>query len=247
MSRLKSEAGFPLAGRADFHLSPPGPKPYTARMPSAVTSSRASVSSFVRGRFASFLAVAPLGVWTFAHVWHNLAAFQGPAAWQSAVTEDTHPVAQLTTLLLVLLPLGLHAAWGVVRLASSRPNNLRYGFYANMKYALQRASAIGVLLFLGAHLWLALLRPRLVEGRPEPFADIAHEMRFHTPTLVVYILGTLGVAFHLANGLQSFAMGWGLVASRKAIRRLEWVAAFTFAVLLAMSWGAIYALYVAAA
>jgi succinate dehydrogenase / fumarate reductase cytochrome b subunit len=42
-------------------------------------------------------------------------------------------------------------------------------------------------------------------------------------------------------------MGWGLVASRKAIRRLEWVAAFTFAVLLAMSWGAIYALYVAAA
>jgi len=146
----------------------------------------------------------------------------------------------------VLLPLGIHAAWGIARLASSRPNNLRHGYYANLKYSLQRISAIGVFLFLGAHLWLAMLRPRLVEGRPEPFAEIAHEMRFHTPTLVVYILGTLGVAYHLANGLQSFAMGWGLVASRRALRQLEWVAAIAFIVLLAMSWGAIYALYAAA-
>jgi succinate dehydrogenase / fumarate reductase cytochrome b subunit len=216
-------------------------------MPSAETPRGASVSSFVRGRLASFLAVLPLGVWTVVHLWHNLAAFQGPRAWQSAVTEYPHPLAQLVTLVLVLLPLGLHAGWGIVRLASSRPNNLRYGFYANLKYALQRASALGVLLFLGAHLWLAMLRPRLLEDRPEPFADIAHEMRFHTPTLVVYILGTLGVAYHLANGLQSFAMGWGLVATRRAVKRLEWATTLTFIVLLAMSWGAIYALYAAAA
>jgi succinate dehydrogenase / fumarate reductase, cytochrome b subunit len=218
-------------------------------MSSAVdsTHTRASAGAFVRGRLASLLAVAPLGVWTVAHLWHNLAAFQGPQAWQSAVTRYPHPIAQLVTLLLVLLPLGLHAAWGIARLASSRPNNLRYGFYANLKYSLQRISALGVLFFLGAHLWLAMLRPRLVEGRPEPFAEIAHEMRFHTPTLVVYILGTLGVAYHLANGLQSFAMGWGLVASRRAVKQLEWGAAITFIVLLAMSWGAIYALYAAAA
>jgi succinate dehydrogenase / fumarate reductase cytochrome b subunit len=215
-------------------------------MSSAVASHRASATSFVRGRLASFLAVAPLSVWTVAHVWHNLAAFHGPAAWQSAVTEYPHPVAQLVTLLLVLLPLGLHTAWGVVRLLSSRPNNLRYGFYANAKYALQRLSAIGVLFFLGAHVWLAMLRPRLIEGRPEPFADIAHEMRFHTPTLVVYTLGTLGIAYHLANGLQSFAMGWGLVASRAAVRQIGWASAVVFVVLLVMSWASIYALYAAA-
>ncbi len=213
-------------------------------MPSAVALARAS---FVRGRLASVLAVAPLGVWTVAHVWHNLAAFQGAEAWQSAVTEYPHPLAQLVTLVLVLVPLGLHAAWGMSRLTSSRPNNLRYGFYANLKYTLQRLSAIGVLLFVGAHLWLAMLRPRLVEGHPEPFAEIAHEMRFHTPTLLVYLLGTFGVSYHLANGLQSFSMGWGLVASRRAVKQLEWAAALAFVALLAMSWGAIYALFAAAA
>jgi succinate dehydrogenase / fumarate reductase cytochrome b subunit len=216
-------------------------------MSSAVARSRSSVSTFVRGRLASVLAVAPLGAWTIVHLWHNLAAFQGPAAWQSAVTGYPHPVAQLLTLLLVLVPLALHAGWGITRLASFRPNNLRYGFYANLKYALQRLSAVGVLFFLGAHLWLAMLQPRLVEGHAEPFADIAHEMRFHRPTLVVYALGTVGVAYHFANGLQSFALGWGLVASRQGAKRLEWATALAFSALLAMSWGAIYALFAAAA
>ena len=88
-----------------------------------------------------------------------------------------------------------------------------------------------------------MLEPRLVQHRAEPFADIAHQMRFHGPTLVVYLLGTLGVAYHLANGVQTFCMGWGVVSSRRALRRLEGVALALFLVLLAMSWGAVYALW----
>jgi succinate dehydrogenase / fumarate reductase cytochrome b subunit len=205
-----------------------------------------AAQAFVRGRLASFLAVAPLGLWTLVHLWHNLRAFEGAGAWQTAVTEYPHPVAQLVTLVIVLLPLVLHSAWGIGRLFTSRPNNLRYGTYANLKYLLQRASAIGALLFMGAHLWLAMLEPRLAEGHAETFADISHEMHFHRPTLVVYLLGTLGVAYHLANGLQSFAMGWGLVGTRRAVRKLEWFSVLSFFLLLAMSWGVVYALYSAA-
>jgi hypothetical protein len=58
-----------------------------------------------------------------------------------------------------------------------------YAYYDNLKYLLQRLAAIGVQLFLEAHLWLAMIHPRLVPGHPEPFSDIAFEMRFHTPTL----------------------------------------------------------------
>jgi succinate dehydrogenase / fumarate reductase cytochrome b subunit len=206
-----------------------------------------TAKTFLWSRLASILAVAPLSVWTFFHLWNNLAAFQGAAQWQSAVTEYTHPIAQLITGIVVLLPLVLHSVWGIGRLLSARPNNVRYGFYGNLKYALQRITAIGVLFFLGAHLWLAMLHPRLVEGKAESFADIAHEMHFHGPTLVVYVLGTLGVAFHLANGLQSVAMGWGLVVTRRALKKLEWVVIGAFVVFLAMAWGTIYALYQAGA
>ena len=204
-------------------------------------------SEFFRARLASAVAVLPLGVWTVAHLWHNLAALQGGEAWQRSVTQYSHPIAEAATGIVVLVPLGIHAVWGIGRLASSRPSNSRYRSYSNLKYVLQRLSAAGVLLFLGAHLWLAFLKPRIEEGHPEAFAAIAEEMHFHTPTLVVYLLGTLGVSYHLANGMQAFCMGWGVVSSARALQRLEWVAIALFVVLLAMSWTAVYALYAAGA
>ncbi len=215
----------------------------TATSPSLAPSE--ARSSFFRSRVASLLAVVPLGAWVVVHLWHNLAAFKGSEAWQSAVTDYPHPIAEAVVGILVLLPLAIHIVWGLGRMWTSRPNNLRYGYYSNLKYLLQRLSALGVLLFVGAHLWLAFLKPRLQEGRAEPFADIAQEMHFHTPTLLVYVLGTLGVAYHLANGFQTFCMTWGLVTTRRGLARLDKYAMLGFVLLLGMSWGAIYALWAA--
>jgi succinate dehydrogenase / fumarate reductase cytochrome b subunit len=201
--------------------------------------------AFLRARLASFLAVLPLGAWSILHLWNNLAAFQGPEAWTRAVTDYPHPVAQFATGIIVLLPLVLHTIWGVFRLVTAKPNNLRYAYFANLRYLLQRLSAVGLLFFLGAHLWLAMIHPRWTTGRAEPFADLAHEVHFHAPTLVVYLLGTLALAYHLANGVQTFAMGWGLVESRKALRRLDAWTILLFLVFLAMGWGAIYGIYTA--
>ena len=219
----------------------------TTAVPVSRNSSSRARSDFLWSRLASGLAVFPLGVWTCVHLWNNLAAFQGEEAWQSAVTEYPHPFAQAVTGVVVLLPLALHIVWGVTRTVTSRPNNVRYGYYANLKYLLQRLAAVGVLGFVGAHLWLAMLSPRLVQGHPEPFVDIAQEMHFHRPTLVVYLLGTLAVAYHLANGLQTFCMGWGVVSSQRGLRRLEGLTVAVFVVLLMMAWGTIYALWAAGA
>jgi succinate dehydrogenase / fumarate reductase cytochrome b subunit len=202
---------------------------------------------FVTARLASVLAIAPLGVWTVDHVYDNLAAFSGAREWEAAVTGHIHPIALAITSFLVLAPLLLHTVWGLGRLRSSRPNNIRYGMFANLKYLLQRLSAVGVLLFLGAHIWLAFLRPRFLLGHAETFADISHEMHHHGPTLIVYLLGTLGVAYHLANGVYGFAMGWGLTASRASLRKVEQASLVFFVLLLAMSWGAIYGLWRAGA
>jgi succinate dehydrogenase / fumarate reductase, cytochrome b subunit len=209
------------------------------------TGTRPSTGSFLQARLASLLAVAPLGVWTFFHLWNNLAAFDGAAAWESSVTQYSSPFAEAFTGCLVLVPLAIHTVWGIGRLFTTKPNNLKYRTYANLKYLLQRLAAVGVLLFLGAHLWLAMIHPRLTSGHGEAFADLAHEMRFNPPTLVVYLLGTLGVTYHLANGLQAAAMGWGVVASQKALKRLELLVIALFVLMLGMAWSAIFALWVA--
>jgi succinate dehydrogenase / fumarate reductase cytochrome b subunit len=211
----------------------------------AASATQATHHAFLRTRLASLLAVAPLGVWTFFHLWNNLSAFYGATAWEASVTEYSSPIAQLVTGCVVLVPLAIHTVWGVGRLFTSQPNNLRYGAYANLKYLLQRLAGVGVLLFLGAHLWLAMIHPRLTSGHGEAFADISHEMRFNPPTLVVYLLGTLGVTFHLANGLQTAAMGWGIATSKTAIRRLEGIVLAVFLLLLAMAWSVVAALWIA--
>ncbi len=198
---------------------------------------------FVRAKLASLLAVVPLGVWTVLHVWDNLSVFKGGDAWQGDVTGHPHPLALALTTILVLVPLLLHTLWGLGRLATSRPNNRSYRSFDNLKYLLQRLSALGVLAFLGAHLWLAFLHPRLVEHRAEPFQDIAAEMHYAPATLVVYLLGTLGVAYHLGNGLSTFAWSWGIAKTRASIRRFETAGIVVFVVMLAMSWAAVYGLW----
>lgn len=213
-------------------------------MSSAASTSRTSLDgAFIRSRLGSFLAVVPLSIWTIDHLWKNLSAFKGAAAWQSDVTEYSHPLAFFASSLVALLPLAIHTIWGIGRLRTAKPNVIRYPYFANIRYVIQRISAVGLVLFLGAHLWLAFLRPRLTTGRPEPFADIAHEMHHHLPTLLVYCLGVLGIAYHLANGLQTFTMGWGVVSSRRALKRLDALSWIVFVALLAMGWGAVYALW----
>jgi succinate dehydrogenase / fumarate reductase, cytochrome b subunit len=199
--------------------------------------------NFIVERLGSALAILPLGVWTIVHLWNNLAAFEGGPAWQEAVTGYSHPFAEAITLAIVLLPLVWHVVWGTARIFQTRPNYPRYGYFVNLKYILQRLSALGLLAFLGAHLWLAFLEPRLMEGQVEPFADIAHEMHFHKPTLVVYILGVLAVAYHVGNGVHTALMGWGVVETQPALRRSQIVAWLVFIVMLVMGWGAIFALF----
>ena len=207
------------------------------------TEARAIARDFILARLGSLFAFLPVGVWTVAHLWHQLAAYRSPDAWQEAVTGHVNSATTALTFVVVLGPLLWHTIWGTIRMFRSRPAVNNRGF-SNIRYIVQRLSAIGLILFLGAHLYLAWFEPRILRGRPEPFAEIAREMRFHTPTLLVYVLGVLAIAYHLANGLWSFlTMGWGAAVSKSGIAWMERVALLLFFVLLAIGWAAVYALY----
>lgn len=204
---------------------------------------RAIARDFMLARLGSLFAFLPVGVWTIVHLWNQLAAYQSPQAWEASVTGHASGATTVLTFVIVLGPLLWHTVWGIVRMFRSRPS-VRIGWFSNLRYIVQRLSAIGLILFLGAHLYLAWFEPRILRGRPEPFAEIAREMHFHTPTLLVYVLGVLAIAYHLANGLWSFlSMGWGLTVSKQGIAWMERIALLLFFVLLAIGWAAVYGLY----
>jgi succinate dehydrogenase / fumarate reductase cytochrome b subunit len=219
--------------------------PLTSDQPdrSVPPEARQIAREFILARLGSLFGFAPLGVWVTVHLWHQLAAFTSPDAWEESVEGHVNAASTGLVFVAVLLPLLWHTVWGIVRMFKSRPAVSNRGF-SNIRYIVQRLSAVGLLLFLGAHLYLAWFEPRFLHGRPEPFGEIAREMRFHTPTLIVYVLGVLAVAYHLANGLWSFlTMGWGVAVSKSGIAWMERVSLLLFFALLVVGWLAIYGLY----
>jgi succinate dehydrogenase / fumarate reductase cytochrome b subunit len=219
--------------------------PLTTDQPdrTAPADARSIARDFMLARLGSLFAFLPLGVWTIVHLWNQLAAYRSPNAWETSVTGHTSPAGTALVFIVVLVPLVWHTVWGITRMLRTRVN-VRNTWFSNVRYIVQRLSAIGLFFFLGAHLYLAWFEPRFLHGRPEPFAEIAREMHFHGPTLVVYILGVLAIAYHLANGLWSFlSMGWGMTVSKSGIAWMERIALLLFVVLLALGWAAVYGLY----
>lgn len=189
-------------------------------------------------KLGSVLALAPLGVWVTWHLWENFYALMGREAWESRVT-DGNGMVEAVTLGAVFIPLIIHTIWGLRRLTLAKPNG--YSYFGNLKYVLQRVSALGVMAFIIAHVYLARIRP-LLGNTHEHFEDLANEMRTG-PTLTVYLLGTLGTAFHLANGLYTASFIHGVAASKKASRRMQVISVLFFLLLMTFSWGAVYGLW----
>jgi succinate dehydrogenase / fumarate reductase cytochrome b subunit len=64
---------------------------------------------------------------------------------------------------------------------------------------------------------------------------------FHEPlTLFVYILGVLGVAYHLANGVWQFSIGWGIATTERGMKRVQVLSYVLFIALLVMGYGAMW-------
>lgn len=181
------------------------------------------------------------------HLVENQLAWTSAAAWQSEVTGGSSLIAELAISTFVILPLVLHTIWGLIRMKRTRPNLMRWFTMENLRFVVQRLSAIGVLLFIPAHLFLARIQPAIEQpGGHIPLSEFSEHMNT-LPTLLVYLLGVLGVTFHLANGLWGFAVHMGWYAGADAQRRLRNVSIALFVVLLALGWSAIFAVRAAGA
>ncbi|MEO8431315.1 MAG: hypothetical protein ABI592_07385 [Acidobacteriota bacterium] len=202
---------------------------------------RESARGFWSRRIFSFLGIGPLAVYVVWHLLNNIYAIGGPAAFDARLAAATKsPVYRPAIWLFVYLPFAIHAAIGLVITFRSRPNVGRLPAFRNWKYVLQRVSAIGVLLFVPAHVYKTRIEPWR-GGFPIDFHHM-HEGMIEPVTFAVYVLGMLGVCFHLANGLWLAGITWGFFVGPNGQRRGEILSIVFGVVLLLLSFGAIFAL-----
>ena len=193
--------------------------------------------AFLLRRLHSLSGVLPVGVFLVVHLWTNASALGGREPFDHAVDEiQKLPFLPLVEVVGVILPLAFHALFGVYLATKGRPNVGHYPYARSWAYLFQRITGGIALLFVLVHLWELRVQKWLFGLSELAFYDtlVAHlsAVRFGLPIVALfYLFGIAASVFHLANGLVTFCLTWGIVASRAAQRRLERVAT-VFGVLL---------------
>lgn len=134
---------------------------------------------------------------------------------------------------LIYLPILYHSIYGVWITLTGQPNVSNYPYVKNWFYFFQRLSGIYIFLFMLFHVLsfkYGLFGDRLAfDPHGNAMRSVAEHMNVSfVITWIVYPLGVLASCYHLANGIWTAAITWGLTISAGAQRRWGYVCAALF-------------------
>ncbi|MEY2929408.1 MAG: hypothetical protein RL033_157 [Pseudomonadota bacterium] len=213
-----------------------GSRPFSAPAAAAAASPGVAAVSGWR-RWHALLGAVPLAGYLFLHLGAQaLALAAGPEQRALESAWERRPFWDGLVFAFVLLPLAAHAGLGLWRMTRASNDAL---WPAPLGRPLQRASALVLLLFLGAHVWQLGGRRWLGElARADYLAELCGSLSstlFGGVPLVAlgYLLGIAAAAVHVAQGLYHVSLSFGLVgeARRERLGRVCLLCGiFTFAV-----------------
>jgi succinate dehydrogenase / fumarate reductase cytochrome b subunit len=191
---------------------------------------------FVLRRLHSLLGLLPVGAFLIFHLWENSQSRHGAAHYNEQVVAALKGMnyLPLIEIFVIALPLLFHAGYGLVITSQMRAEPARYAYARQWLYWLQRISGVGILVFLVLHVGMTRV---LGLWDPAVSEDLFAHMRslLSQPWMFgLYVLGLLLSVFHLANGLWSMAIVWGLATSTRAQALLGWLSGLFGLVLAAL-------------
>lgn len=204
---------------------------------------------FIR-RLFSLCGLVPVGAYMVVHLLTNASLMSGPAAFQRAVYQihSLGPILPIVEWAFIFIPIIFHAILGVVIIRGGLPNSGTYAYGSNVRYTLQRATGLIAFLFIFLHVfhmhgwfhfdwWLSSVAEPLGGAQFKPYnASSTTGAAFQKSILVpiLYGIGVFSCIFHLANGIWSFGVRWGIWTSPKAQGRAA-KACGAFGILLALA------------
>ncbi|MFN6962813.1 MAG: succinate dehydrogenase [Pyrinomonadaceae bacterium] len=180
-------------------------------------------TTFLLRKLHQLTGVVPLGMFFFVHMYTNSTAMSGPKVYNEHV-QGIHDMPYLIFIEIfgIFIPLLFHSIYGVLISGEARFNVGRYGYSRNWFYLFQRLTGGFLFFFLLFHILnfrfglIPGLNTTPVAGNADlAFTIVASEFK-NLGILLLYILGVLATAWHLAYGLWLFAVDWGIVIGEKA-------------------------------
>lgn len=204
------------------------------------TSNTASDSSFfTRHEFAirrlhSLSGIVPLGAYMVVHLTTNASLLNGVPTFQRAVMQ-IHSLGRALPLVewgFIFLPLLFHGIVGVWIVRTANYNTDSYKYASNRRYVWQRWTGLIAFVFLLVHVfhlhgwfhasyWLDFVaRPLgMANFRPYSAASTLAQAMDGVLWPAFYLIGVLACVYHLANGIWTAGITWGLWLTPQAQRR----------------------------
>lgn len=182
------------------------------------------------------------------HLLVNASVVESPATYQKNVYQ-IHSLGGLLPVVewvFIFIPILFHGILGVVFVMGGIPNTSNYTYEANVRYTLQRVTGMIAFVFIAIHvfhmhgwfhadIWL--------ESVVYPFGGAQFKAYNAASTsgmalqnwvmVIIYLIGVLASVFHLANGIWTMGITWGVWTSSQAQARALAVCGM-FGVLLAV-------------
>lgn len=149
--------------------------------------------------------------------------------------------------------IAFHAILGVYFARTGKSNTSRYAYQDNMRYTLQRLTGYIAIFYIFYHVATLRWGWTFMSPTDEPWS---HSQAASTFSLALrgqaqgigfggilvslfYFVGVTASVYHLANGLWTAAITWGLTISESAQRRWGYVCAGLGAGLMLMAWSSL--------
>lgn len=209
---------------------------------------------FLIRRLHSLSGLIPVGAYMVIHLMTNASVLNSPGTFQRAVYQIHSLGAALPVIEwgFIFLPILFHAIFGIVIIRGGLPNTSAYRYTSNTRYTLQRRTGVIAFLFIVFHVfhmhgwfhfeaWQTNIAEPLGGAMFRPYnaaSSLAAAMAgFLYP--VLYFIGLLACVYHLANGLWTMGITWGLWTTPAAQQRANWISIVFGVGLFAVSLGAL--------
>jgi len=201
---------------------------------------------FFLRRLHSLAGLIPVGAYMVIHLLTNASIWDGVGSFQAAV-HQIHSLGKALPFVewtFIFIPILFHGIYGLIITRDGQFNQGSYPYIGNLRYTMQRATGLIAFLFIGYHVfhmhgwihtkaWREFITPW--GGQFSPFNAAttgSAAIQQTTLVMVVYLIGVLACVFHLANGIWTMGITWGIWTTAEAQRRANYIAGAVGAIVL---------------
>ncbi|HTN74548.1 MAG TPA: succinate dehydrogenase cytochrome b558 subunit [Pirellulaceae bacterium] len=194
---------------------------------------------FLLRRLHSLSGLIPVGAYMCVHLITNASVLNSPATFQNAVygIHSLGKILPIVEWVFIFIPILFHAIFGVIIIRSGLPNHSSYRYTNNLRYTLQRATGMIAFAFIMWHVfhmhgwfhfdaWLNGVAKPLGGAEFSPYnatSTAGEALQASFIVQLLYAVGILSCVFHLANGIWTMGITWGLWVTPAAQRYANWV------------------------